>query len=167
MEFYDFNRIENDPRYKTYKTRFWRVLIGAMKIIIPFGFAAYLFIVTDSLFVLFFVLFFGSFLIYLFVRYLACAKQVLQISHGADVFYFGEKNNMQFYDQNNIKKITVYQPGGGPGKSLHDFYAYEIIFKNGTLLKFSNMLMSEKNFLENFQSVEVRYGGDKSPFWRL
>ena len=96
---------------------------------------------------------------------------MLQISEGSDVFYFGNDDAQNKYYKKDIEKITIYQPGGGgagaSNGSLHSFYVYEILFKDGTTIKFSNLLISETLFLENFPNDLVRYGVNKHSLWRL
>jgi hypothetical protein len=163
--------IYDDQNYHTYKTSFWSAIGSGFTIIIPFGFSCYLLITEtgsfgEKSFVFVFVLIFGGLLAYIFNRYLVRSKQILQLSPDNDIFYFSDGSSTQQYNKEDIVKITIYQPGGGAGKSLHYFYVYELLFKDGSVLKFSNMLISEKKVLDNFLRDLVRYD-PKSPFWKL
>jgi len=178
MKIPDIITLPGDPKYITYQTRFWKALMANFGIDILFSISFYALITTlitnrgtfaAKLIILLLVIVFGSLLAYVFSRYLASSKQVIQISQGNDIFYFGDVQNMNRYDKKNIEKIIIYQPGGSqPGgvRKLHFFYVFEIYFKDSTILKFSNMLLSEATVLDNFLNDLITYG-DKSPFWRL
>jgi hypothetical protein len=162
------------PGYITYTAKFWRLLLSGYTIVIPFLATCYFITTassTDSLskkiFLVSCMLFFGGLSAYILNRFLASSKLVLLVSEGNDIFYFGDDVNQNKYNKDDIEKVTIYQPGGNPGKSLHDFYVYEILFKDSSTIKFSNMLISEGKVLENFPSDLIRYGGDKKSFWRL
>ena len=164
----------DDVHYTTYTVKLWRALSSVFSIIILFLFTCWFFRVdrgslSEKIFILAFVLFFGGLLLYVLVKYLASSKQVLQISIDTDVFYFGNGINQNKYNKNDIEKITIYQPGGGGAgnKRLQYFYVYEILFKDGTTIKFSNMLISEAKVLENFPNDVIRYGVNKNSFWKL
>jgi hypothetical protein len=162
---------ENDDiHYTTYTVKFWRAIISYATIIIFFSTACW-FLITDNgplsekIFILAFVLFFGSLLIYVFVRFLTFSKQSLRISMDTDIFYFGDDINQNKYTKNDIEKITIYQPGNP--KAIQYFYVYEILFKDGSTIKFSNMMISEAIVLDNFPKDLIRYGVGKNSFWRL
>jgi hypothetical protein len=110
---------------------------------------------------------FGGLTAYLLNRYFACSKQVLQISVDDNIFYFGDAINQNKYDKDDVERVTIYQPDGGPGQAFQYFYVYEILFKNGSTIKFSNLLISEKEVLDNFSTDLIRYGVGKHSFWRL
>jgi hypothetical protein len=164
----------------TYTVKFWRLLTSGFLIIIPFLgaflFACYLIITIsttdlsgEKTFIIFLMLPFCLLTAYFLNRYFRCAKQVLEISDDGKTFYFGDNINRNKYNKDDILKITIYQPGGGGigDRRLHDFYVYEILFKDGTVIKFSNSLISESEVLDNFPSDLIRYGVDKYSFWKL
>lgn len=107
--------ISDDQNYDTYKTSFWSALGSGFSIIIPFAFSCYILITINAsfgekAFVLFFVLIFGGLLAYIFNRYLARSKQMLQLSPDNDIFYFSDGSSTQQYNKKDIEKITIYQP---------------------------------------------------------
>ncbi len=165
--------IYDDQNYITYKTKFWKILSSGFTIIIPFIFFCYILSInkgsfSEKVLIAFFIFLFGGLLIYIIYRYLACSKQVLQISIDDDTFYFNDGTSEKKYNKNNIEKITIYQPGrgwtgGNTDGRLHYFYVYELLFKDRSILKFSNMLISEAQVLSNFSNDIIRYD-PKSPF---
>ena len=159
------------PNLTKHTVRFWRPIFLGFSIIIGFSLTSWM-LITASLagatlgekaFILIFVLYFGGLLVYVLNRYLACYNQVLQVSEANDTFYFGD-DRLNKYNKDDIGRITIYQPGGV--KKVHFFYVFEFTLKDGSMLKFSNMLISEAAVLNNFPDDLVSYG-NKSPFWRL
>jgi len=162
------NQHHLDSMYVTYNVRFWRPISSGFSIIILFVFTFYLLATNtgsfnEKTFIFFFMLLPGGLLAYIFNRYLACYNQVLQVSEANDTFYFGD-DRLNKYNKDDIGRITIYQPGGV--KKVHFFYVFEFTLKDGSMLKFSNMLISEAAVLNNFPDDLVSYG-NKSPFWRL
>jgi len=160
------------PNLTKHTVRFWRPIFLGFSIIIGFSLTSWM-LITASLagatlgekaFILIFVLYFGGLLVYVLNRYLACYNQVIEISGDYDTFYFGDDITMNKYDKNNIDQVLIYQPGGT--RKLHFFYVFQITFKDGSMIKFSNMLISEGEILNDFLHDVVRYD-NKSPFWRL
>ncbi|MDB5124800.1 MAG: hypothetical protein JWP94_2929 [Mucilaginibacter sp.] len=139
--------------------------------IIPF-FAITLFLVelspnasfSERAFLILLFLLSGGLCGYILNRYLVCYSQTLQISKGNDIFYFGQGLDEKKYNKNDIEKIVIYSPGGK--RKLHFFYVFEIYFMDRSILKFSNMLISEGDFFNKFPSDVITYGA-KSPFWKL
>lgn len=89
----------------------------------------------------------------------------LQLSRGNDEFSFGYfKNLVKTYNKNNIHSIVIYRSGGSRNPNL--ICVYEIYFKDGTKIKFSNMLISDFAFADKFPNNTITYG-KKSPLKML
>jgi len=89
----------------------------------------------------------------------------LQLSRGNDVFSFGYfKNLVKTYNKSDIDKIMVYRSGGYRNPNL--ICVYEIYFKDGTKIKFSNMLISDFAFADKFPNNTITYG-KRSPLKML
>jgi hypothetical protein len=106
----------------------------------------------------------GWLLVYIFTRYSACSDQVLEISKGNSIFSFGNNGDEQTYNKTDIKEIVQYVPGGGRNPNM--FYVFEIYFKDGSIIKFSNMLISDITFTSKF-SNDLFVLGKKNPLWLL
>jgi len=164
------NNLDNlTPHDHKYTVRFWKPISSGFPIIIGFGFSAWLLVkdngtIVEKGFILAFVLYFGGLLVYILNRYLACYNQVIEISWADDTFYFGDNIQINMYKKADVQQVLICQPGGV--KKVHFFYAYVITFKDGSTIKFSNMLISEAEIINSFPDDLIRYGS-KSPFWML
>jgi len=73
----------------------------------------------------------------------------LKISRASDIFLFGDnKEEIQKYDKKNIARAVLYTDSGS--RSPNNFEIFEIIFKDGTFITFSNMLISYGTLTEKF-----------------
>jgi hypothetical protein len=155
-----------------YRVKGWRVVLLSTFFIVFFlmfllftiGFASkaapfYIFGIP-----LLFSLLFGGILIHILKCYLACSNQVLQISTGNNIFCFDNDDGNRTYDKNDIKEIIKYIPGGG--RNPNSFVVYEIHFKDESIIKFSNMLISDINFGHKF-SNDLIVIGKKASLWQL
>jgi hypothetical protein len=170
-----FFNIDNRTNFITkdfrYKVKLLNVLWSGVLQIIPFLFILLLLVeqspnasFNERIFLIILLLLSGAPCAYILNRYLVRSNQTIQISKGNDIFYFAQGINETKYNKNDIDKIIIYQPGGR--KKLHFFYVFEIYFKDGSVLKFSNMLISEGNFMNKFPDDLYSYTS-KSTFWRL
>jgi hypothetical protein len=81
----------------------------------------------------------------------------LQISKGNNIFKFGpSEDNVDTYDKNDIEKVVVYETRGTRNPNF--VCIYEIYFKNGSIIKFSNMLISDFSFTNKFNPALITYG---------
>jgi hypothetical protein len=157
----------------TYQVELWRVILLSSFFIVffvMFAVFAILFARTDAPFVVksIFILLatlFASLLVYIFKRYFMCSDQALEISKGNSVFSLEDNNNnKRTYNKTDIKEIVMYAPGGGRNPNM--FYVFEIYFKDGSVIKFSNMLISNITFQSKF-SHDLIGLGKKNPLWML
>jgi len=159
-------------KYFEYKVKFWKVLLISWPFIMFFLIFLIFFIAILSTIAPLYVkvvpciltLILGGVLLYIFRKYLGCSNQVLQISKGNDIFSFSSGYNETSYDKRNIKEIIIYRPAGGRTPNM--FYVYEIHFKDDTVIKFSNMLISDITFGNKFSFSLCRYS-DKNSFRQL
>lgn len=111
-----------------------------------------------------FSLLFGGLLIYILKKYLACSTQIMQVSRGNPVFSFGNDVDDSTYNKNDIKEIIRYNPSGGRNPNM--FVVFEIYFKDGSTIKFSNMLISDLIFNNKFPGSLITFG-KKNPLWLI
>jgi len=155
-----------------YRVRAWRVILLSWGIIIFFLiFTIFVFFIvqTTAPFIVILVpgllsLFMAGILLYILNRYLACSNQFLQVSKGNSVFSFGNDTNEQTYDKSEIKEIILFGPLGT--RSPNTFYVFEIYFKDKSVIKFSNMLISDTTFMNKFSTDLIVYS-KRSSFWLL
>jgi len=92
-------------------------------------------------------------------------KNYLQLSKGNDVFSFGfNEDTINTYNKKDIDQIIIYRSGGNRNPNL--ISVYEIYFKDGRMIKFSNMLISDIYFAGKFPDNKITYG-KKSPLKML
>ncbi|SHM91265.1 hypothetical protein [Mucilaginibacter sp. OK098] len=73
----------------------------------------------------------------------------LQISKGNDVFSFGyNQQEINTHNKNNISEIVTYVSSGSKNPNFVE--AYEISFKDGSSIKFTNMLIPSSAFHTKF-----------------
>jgi len=170
-----FFNIGNAAYFKTrdfvYRVKLWKALFSSTTFIIFFVLPLIMLLelsktasTGDVIVITLPLLFFGGLLTYVIIRYIACRNQVIKISRGNDEFFFSDDSSEHKYNKNDVEKIMIYQPGGN--KKVHWFYVYEVYFADGTVLKFSNMLISEAELKNKFPDDYFSYGL-KSPFWKL
>jgi len=155
-----------------YEVKLWRVVLLSWPFILFFLIFLIFFIAIITtpapfyvvLVPIIFVLLLGGTLTYIFNKYVKCSAQTLQISKGNNNFSFNDGSGENVYNKNEIKEIIIYKPAGG--RNPNDFYVYEIYFKDGSMIKFSNMLISDIVFGNKFPSDLYRYG-DKNSFRKL
>jgi hypothetical protein len=168
----NFDQDNSGPNRHKHSVRFWRPIFSGSPIIIGFALTCWMLITSngafgEKIFILIFVLYFGGLLSYILNRYLACYNQIIEISWSDDTFYFGDNlDNLRLnkYEKDKVQQVLIYQPGGL--RKVHFFYVFQITFKDGSIIKFSNMLISEAEIINAFSDDLIRYG-NKSPFWRL
>jgi hypothetical protein len=89
----------------------------------------------------------------------------LQISKGNDVFSFGyNENYVTTYNKKDIDTITACEPKGN--RNPNNVSVYEITFKDGTSLKFSNMLIADSVLRSKFPEGIIA-NIDGNPLWKL
>jgi hypothetical protein len=157
-------------KYFDYSVKFWKVVLLSWSFILCFLLFLIFFIaflrINASFLVLFilgaFTLLPGGIIAYIMRKYFACANQTLQLSKGNSVFSFNDGINENIYNKGDIKEIILFGPIGGRS----GFYAYEIYFKDNSMIKFSNMLISDLVFRNKFPSDLCKYS-DKNSFRHL
>ncbi len=81
----------------------------------------------------------------------------LQISKGNPIFHFGyDENNIETYNKDDIKEVLVYEFRGTRNPNI--IAVYEICFKDGSAIKFSNMLISTSAFRSKFLEELIKRG---------
>ena len=106
------------------------------------------------------ILFAGLFLFLLgriFYNAIINRNNYLQISRGNDLFKFGyNEKNIQTYSKKDIDKVVIYESRGNRNPNL--VCMYEIYFKDGNVIKFSNMLISDMALKSKFPDFTITYG---------
>jgi hypothetical protein len=106
------------------------------------------------------ILFAGLFLFLLgriFYSAIINRNNYLQISRGNDLFKFGyNEKNIQTYSKKDIDKVVIYESRGNRNPNL--VCMYEIYFKDGNVIKFSNMLISDMALKSKFPDFTITYG---------
>jgi hypothetical protein len=73
----------------------------------------------------------------------------LKISRGNDEFFFGDsKDEMTLYNKADIEKITSYDDTSGRSPNTIDIF--EILFKDGSSIVFTNALISGTTLASKF-----------------
>ncbi|MGI4022131.1 MAG: hypothetical protein ACRYFA_11540 [Janthinobacterium lividum] len=102
-----------------------------------------------------FSVFFIFRLIYLIYRCYTSRDFCLELSQGKNTFAFTQKEVTHTYLKSNIEKIIIYGSDGGKAKNWLGFS--EIYFKDGTALRFSNILIDVLSFRSKFpQELIIR-----------
>jgi hypothetical protein len=81
----------------------------------------------------------------------------LQLSKGNPIFYFGyDESNISTYKKDDIKEVLVYESHGSRNPNL--ISVFEICFKDGSAIKFSNILISSIAFHSKFPEDLIKRG---------
>ena len=78
------------------------------------------------------------------------------MSKGNDIFYFGNIDNPLKYDKKDILEFTTIRSSGSRNQ-FNGFAIIKIEFKNGTILKIPNILVSAtalKNKLTGYPRID-------------
>jgi len=95
------------------------------------------------------MLFLGGVLFHIFERYYKKRNQYLRISRGnAEVLFGDSKNDIKIYNKAEIEKILHYVDNASRSPNLCE--VFEIVFKDGTSIVFSNMLISDSTLMSKF-----------------
>lgn len=106
--------------------------------------------IFDELFLLIPAIIINGILIRILYHAVINRNNYLKISKGNPAFYFGySKNEIKSYDKNNIWQIIVYEPKGS--RNPNTIIVFEICFTDGSVIKFSNMLISYTRLMSKFQ----------------
>jgi hypothetical protein len=160
-------------QYFEYRIKLSRVLmltsflliIGIMFSVLDIAFIIkveefYLILLMSSFFGLF-----GYVLFRIYYNAICNRNNYLQISKGNDIFSFGyDENEITTYNKKDIDTITACEPKGNRNPNMVS--VFEIAFKGGTSIKFSNMLIPDSAFRNKFPEGTI-INGDGSPIWKL
>jgi len=92
----------------------------------------------------------GCLLSHVFSNYAKKKNQYLKISRGSDSFLFGNTAiDIYTYHKNDIAEVKHYALRNS--RSPNNFELFEIIFKDSTVLKFSNSLISGSQFVAKWR----------------
>jgi len=98
----------------------------------------------------------GIFLIRLCINhYRASKNKILSISRGNPLFYYGDVNAPTVYDKNNIRQVVQY---GGTRSSNDRLSRTEIIFKDGSTINVSGLILSSDIMSAKFPHQDHKYG---------
>jgi hypothetical protein len=101
----------------------------------------------------------GGVNLYLFFNYFRYDKnQVIIISKGLDIFYYGPVDQANAYDKKDIININLYRFENSRA-SWNDYSVYEIEFKDGRQIRFSSLLLSHWLFGKKFAGHRINIIG--------
>lgn len=93
----------------------------------------------------------GVFLMYLISPFYRHRSEYIQISRGNNVFYFGKNNeDVRAYNKKDIEKVLFYRPQNSRSPNMIE--VIEVVFKDGSLIRFSNLLISQSVFSYKFSN---------------
>lgn len=164
--------------YFEYRENIWRILFinslliayGSIFIIGAIGSAVKISLLASSP-LLFFGALFCLFIGRIFYNAVVSRHNYLQISKGNNVFYFGyNEDDIKGYNKLDIDHIVSYERNTG-SRNPNFVSAYEMVFKDGSSLKFSNMLIPGTTLLSKFtdkmdNNYVVIVRGKKN-FWQM
>jgi hypothetical protein len=166
------NRINFLSKSFIYKANLWETVSSCLSVFVLLFFAILMLFelsptapFSNKLILISIIVLTGGMLAYIFVKYFSYLGKSIQISKGDDIFYFNDGLTTTQYDKNNIEQIIIYTTGSGTRKPLY-FHVFEIHFNDGSLLKFSNMLISNANFRQKFPADIIVFS-NKWAFFRL
>lgn len=88
--------------------------------------------------------------ILLFLNYYFFSRNLyLEISRGHDIFYYGKKGQVQRYSKKEIKRIDTFNNQAYRNPWSH-FYTFKIELNDGTILKLTNLMISNNAFCYKF-----------------
>jgi len=151
------NKAHFNTNYFEYREKLWRVLMLTGMLL----FYGVFFIIANTalfttntpgflrvMFVLITVLYY-SLLGKIYYNAIINRNNYLQISKGNDIFSFGyNQQEINTYNKNDISEIVTYVSRGSRNPNFVE--AYEIKFKDGSSIKFSNMLIPYAAFHTKF-----------------
>jgi len=106
---------------------------------------------TSMMFILVPALFFGWILGNVFLSLYRRRNQYLRISRGNDEFFFGDDSNeIRAYNKTDIDKILNYVNKSSRNPNLIEIY--EVVFKNGANITFTNVLISNSQLSSKFSN---------------
>ena len=156
-----------------YKVTFLRILwfmLFTILVSIPFTF--FVFAIPDPRAILFmFViwLFICGFNWLLFINYfLQGANLFLKVSQGQRKFLFGTRSNYQEYNKDDIERFYVYAcKRSTHGPPWLGFEIYKMVFKDGTEIRFTSLLIGSLKMLSKFSNVPTTDVQKFLPFSKL
>ena len=167
MDLADFTRIKFQVGLKSYfltssleyRVRFWKILLLSTGYIYIFLLLSILPVMLacnnpSGIVIIYSALLVGLFgwpLVYIFQKYYRKRYQYLKISRGNDLFLFGDgQGEVKVYDKNNILRIISYENSGS--RSPNMFEVFEVVFKDGSKIKFSNGIISGSTLSSKFSN---------------
>jgi hypothetical protein len=87
-------------------------------------------------------------------HYRASRHKVLSISRGNPVFYYGDINAPVAYDKKDIRQVVQY---GGNTRSNDRLSRTEIIFKDGSSINISGLLLSSDKMITKFPHQQCTF----------
>ncbi len=110
---------------------------------------------------LFFCLFFDAFILqgfYFFIKTFIKSKNIcLTVSSGADNFQFENDGESINYNKKDISAINIF---GQAGRSSRVVDLMEIIFKDGTSITISGLIMDQYTFIQKFPGIEIDFSNN-------
>jgi len=140
-----------------YLLRFWEIVLMSIFWLIYFIFfliVSMIFILEKpfepfTLILLICPLLIGFPIYHIFSRLYPKREQYIKIARGTDSFLFGDKaDEVKSYNKNDIEKVVHYIDNSS--RSPNMFELLEIIFKDGSSIKFSNALISDITLRSKF-----------------
>lgn len=104
-------------------------------------------------------------IIKILLTYLRSRNMYLQLSKGCDTFSFGmDKDHINIYNKKDIHEVKIYESRGSRNPNL--IALFEIVFKDGTSIQFSNMLISSIALSHKFPE-EIIVRSNKNTIWNM
>ncbi len=121
---------------------------------------------------------FGMFLIWLFIcginwllfinYFFQSWNLFLKVSEGQRKFLFGTRSNYQEYDKDDIDRFYIYAcKGGSKGPPWYGFEVYKMVFKDGTEIRFTSLLIGSLKMLFKFSDVPTTNVRKFLPFSKM
>jgi len=86
-------------------------------------------------------------------HYRASRNKILSLSRGNPLFYYGDINAPIAYDKKDIQEVVQY----GGGRSSDRLSRTEIIFKDGSSINVSGMILSSDRMAAKFPHQNISY----------
>jgi hypothetical protein len=88
--------------------------------------------------------------LYLFFNYYRrCKNQVISLSKGLDIFYYGEGDDYNVFNKKDISEIRLYEYQN-TRSAWAEYKVYEIYFENGKQIRFPSLLLKNSLFRKKF-----------------
>jgi hypothetical protein len=165
------NKAHFDTRYFEYRVKVWRALLqihGIAFYAIIFSYIDILLISRDDhqfkkLIFILFTIFFTLAAIFFNIGWCKMTysafinrKNFLQLSKGNPTFSFGfDEHSIHTYKKEDIKEVVIHELGGQ--RSIRIAF-FEINFNNGSVIKFSDALISLSTFKSKFSNNLIKQG---------